>query len=259
MTSSFSVYRLWSLMRSDFLAERRALTWAAGTFVFVVLFLSLQQIQWGHMDYSMYQKLYGYGLFIWGIFTTSRCFRVVHDPTRNEAYLLLPVSSLEKFFSRLLPVTVGIGIFLPIFLFALTAIIELVSIIIIGTRRPLFNPFDIEIWKLYGYYIIIQAPFFLGAIWFRRFNFLITSCAIILFYLLLVIAILITARITIGSTDWQDFLHFGIAHDTFHHLFTTNWNFLAMVFWIVVALLPPVLWWITWLRLKEVQVDHGVQ
>ena len=278
MTSSFSVYRLWSLMRSDFLAERRALTWAAGTFIFIVLVLSLQQIQWGHMDSSMYQELYGYVLFIWGILATSLCFRVVHDPTRNEAYLLLPASTLEKFFARLLPVTIGIGIFLPIFFFALTAIIELVNMVIFGASRPLFNPFDLEIWKLYGYYIIIQAPFFLGAIWFRRLNFLITSCAIILFYLLLAIAILITARITIGSTNWQhlhgqnfqqgpytgafnhfDFFHFGIAHDFFHQLLATNWSFLATVFWIVIALLPPVLWWIAWLRLKEVQVDHGVQ
>ncbi len=278
MTSSFSVYRLWSLMRSDFLAERRALTWAAGILIFTVLLMSLQQMQWGQMDYSMHQKLYGYALFIWGIFATSRAFRVVHDPTRNEAYLLLPASSLEKFFARLLPITVGIGIFLPIFFFALSAIVESVRMVIAGTSLPLFNPFNSEIWKLYGYYIIIQAPFFLGAIWFRRFNFLITSFAIILFYLLLAIAILITARITIGATEWQqlhgqnslqvpetgainhyDYLNFGIAHDLFHQLLTTNWSFLATVFWIVVALLPPVLWWIAWLRLKEVQVDHGVQ
>ena len=286
MTSSFSVYRLWSLMRADFLAERRALIWATGVLSFIVLLWSMQQIEWEHMDYSMHddlygsmhQDLYGYALFILGIFATSRSFRTVHDSTRNEAYLLLPTSSLEKFFARLLPVTLGIGIFLPILLFALTAIIESVSMVISGTRRPLFNPFDSEIWKLYGYYIIIQAPFFLGAIWFRRFNFLITSFAIILFYFLLAIAILITARITIGATEWQhlhgqnfqqsldtgtlnhfDFFHFGIAHDFFHQLLATNWSFLTTVFWVVIALLPPVLWWIAWLRLKEVQVDHGVQ
>ena len=278
MTSSFSVHRLWSLMHSDFLAERRALSWAAGTAIFAILLLSLQELHWGHVNYSMHQELYGYALFIWGIFATSRSFRAVHDSTRNEAYLLLPASSLEKFFARLLPVTVGIGIFLPIFLLALSAIIESVSMVIFGTRRPLFNPFDSEIWKLYGYYIIIQAPFFLGAIWFRRFNFLITSFAIILFHLLLATAILITARITIGTTEWQhlygqdiqqrpdtgifnyfDFFYFGIAHDFFHQLLAANWSFLATVFWIVIALLPPVLWWIAWLRLKEVQVDHGVQ
>lgn len=286
MTSSFSVHRLWSLMHADFLAERRGLIWATGVLSFIVLLWSLQQIEWEHVDYSMHddlygsmhQDLYGYALFILGIFATSRSFRAVHDPTRNEAYLLLPASSLEKFCARLIPVTLGIGIFLPIILFALTTIIESVSQLIFGTRRPLFNPFDSEIWKLYGYYIIIQAPFFLGAIWFRRFNFLITSFVIILFHLLLAIAILITARITIGATEWQhlhgqnlqqgsntgtlnqfDFWHFGIAHDFSHQLLATNWSFLATVFWIVIALLPPVLWWIAWLRLKEVQVDHGVQ
>ncbi len=278
MTSSFSMHRLWLLMRSDFLAERRAFTWAIGTAVFCVLLLSLQQIRWGYVDYSMHQELYGYTLFIWGIFATSRSFRALHDPTRIEAYLLLPASSLEKFFARLLPVTVGIGIFLPIFLLALSTIIESVSTIFFGIRRPLFNPFDLEIWKLYGYYIIIQAPFFLGAIWFRRLNFLISSFVIILFHIVLATAILITARITIGTNDWQhlygqnlqqgsdtgafshfDFFHFGFAHDLFHQLLDTNWSFLAAVFWIVIALLPPVLWWIAWLRLKEVQVTHGVQ
>lgn len=286
MTSSFSAHRLWSLMRTDFLAERRAITWAAAVLSFIVLLWSLQQIEWEHLDYSMHddlygsmhQKLYGYALFILGIFATSRAFRAVHDPTRSEAYLLLPASSLEKFLARLLPVTVGIGIFLPIFFFALSAIIESARMIITGTSLPLFNPFDSEIWKLYGYYIIIQAPFFLGAIWFRRFNFLITSFVIILFHLLLTTSIMITARITIGTTKWQqlrgqnfqqgpytgafnqfDFPHFGIAHDFSHQLLATNWSFLAMVFWVVIALLPPVLWWIAWLRLKEVQVDHGVQ
>ncbi len=253
MTSSFSMYRLWSLMRSDFLSERRALTWAAGTVICCVLLLSLQQIYWGYVGYSMHQELYGYALFIWGIFATSRSFRALHDPTRNVAYLLLPASSLEKLLARLLPVTVGIGIFLPIFLLALSAAIESISAIIFGTRRPLFNPFDLEIWKLYGYYIIIQAPFFLGAIWFRRLNFLITSFAIILFLIILATVILITARITIGATEWQ------YLHDLSHQLLVTNWSFLATVLWIGIALLPPVLWWIAWLRLKEVQVDHGVQ
>lgn len=286
MTSSFSVYRLWSLMRSDFLAERRALTWAAGVLIVIVLPWSLQQIEWEHIDYSMnhdlyrsiHHDLYGYALFIWGIFATSRSFRVIHDPTRREAYLLLPASSLEKYCARLLPVTVGIGIFLPIFFFTLSAIVESLRMIITGTSLPLLNPLDPEIWKLYGYYIIIQAPYFLGAIWFRRFNFLITSFAIILFYLLLATAILITARITIDATEWQhlygqnfqqnpgtdafnyfDFFQFGIAHDLFHQLLAANWSFLATVFWVVIALLPPILWWIAWLRLKEVQVDHGVQ
>ena len=286
MTSSFSVYRLWSLMRADFLAERRALIWITVVLSFIVLLWSLKQIEWEYVDYamhddlysSMHQKLYGYALFILGIFATSRSFRAVHDPTRNEAYLLLPASSLEKFFARLLPVTLAIGFFLPIFLFALTAIIESFSMVVSGTRRPIFNPLDSGIWKIYGYYIVIQAPFFLGAIWFRRFNLLITSFVIFLFHLLLVTTILITARITIGATKWQqlrgqniqqdpytgtfnhfDFMHFGIAHDSFHQLLAANWSFLATVFWVVIALLPPVLWWIAWLRLKEVQVDHGVQ
>ena len=275
---SFSLTRLGFLLRGDFLAEWRAYAFiCAGLAIFVFL-ISIQQ----HLDSSvhstMYRTLFGYTLFIWGIWATSLTFRPLHDRVRRESWLLRPASTLEKLLARLLPLTIGIGITLPVYFFFLSVVIESFNLTFYATRRPLFDLLDPHIWRLYGAYIIVQSPFFLGAVWFRRFVFLKTTLILVLIHVALVLLAVITLHFIFSDFDWHFLDTWGIplhqhagSFDTLNFMLSyggKGYPFLplppsapetiAIIFYAWLILLPLILWWIAWLRLREVQVKNGV-
>lgn len=274
---AFSLRRLWLLLRGDFLAGWRTPVFFC-VFTAVVLFpVSLQRYYDGLVEPSFHQSLFGYGLFIWGLFATSRAFRTLHDRTRREAYLLVPASTLEKLLARLLPVTLGLGIALPVYFFILSVAVELLNLAIYGSRRPLFNPLDPGIWNLYGTYLVLQSPFFLGAIWFRRLAFLKTLLALVLLNAGLALLGLITVHLATGISGWHfrdlqdlhpdwsiwnigilDFLLYGVADLFVNYLMNPDWSVQATILRLMTFLFPPVLWWIAWLRLREAQVNDGI-
>ena len=274
MEPSFSPRRLWFLLRADFLAERRAQAWFAGITAASVFLNSLVQLLYGYVDPSLNQELFGYALFIWGILATSLAFRRLDDRASRAAYLLLPASALEKLLARLLPVTLGFAIALPVYILVLSFLMESFNQAVFGTSRPLFDPFDPGIWKLFGYYLILQSPFFLGAVWFGRFSFFLTALALLGFHIVLALLVLAAAWLAVGTPGWQfgeasaihpglhlenfdvlDFLVFGIADNIFVNLLNPDWDTQATILRVVLVLLPPVLWWIAWLRLRELQTD----
>ena len=277
MEPSFSARRLWYLLRGDFLAEWRVQAYFSGTTAAMLFVISLMDFIYGYVEPSMHQELYGYALFIWGIWATSRAFHPLQDRTRREAYLLLPASALEKMLARLLPVTLGLGIALPVYILALSVLVESFNLAVFGNHRPLFDPFDPGIWKLFGYYLILQSPFFLGAAWFRGFPLLKTTLALFLVHIGLALLILAMVRFAIGSFGWLpgnvqdihihlntenydvlDFMLYGVADNIVVNLLNPDWNTQIMILYVVLILIPPVLWWIAWLRLKEAQGNDGI-
>ena len=78
-----------------------------------------------------------------GIIASSRAFRPLHDKTRNEAYLLLPASALEKTLARLLAVTAGLVTYLLVFSTVVALVVESLNLLFFGSRNGFFNPFDL--------------------------------------------------------------------------------------------------------------------
>ncbi len=266
MEPSFSARRLWYLLRGDFLAEWRAQAYFSGTTAALIFLISLLLYRSGPVFATMHQELYGYALFMWGIWATSRAFHPLHDRTRREAYLLLPASALEKMLARLLPVTLGLGIALPVYILVLSALVESFNLAVFGNHRPLFDPFDPGIWKLFGYYLILQSPFFLGAAWFRGFPLLKTLLALFLLHIGLALLLLALVRFTVGNLGWHpgnydvlDFMLYGVADNLVVNLLNPDWDTQIMILYVVLILIPPILWWIAWLRLKEAQANDGIQ
>ncbi len=274
MEPSFSFHRLWFLLRGDFLAGRRAMAWIAGITAASLFLNSLVESIYGYMDPSLHQQLFGYALFIWGIIATSLAFRRLTDRSSREAYLLLPASALEKLLARLLPVTLGFGIALPAYFLVLSVLVESFNLAVFGTQRPLFDPFDPGIWKVFGYYLILQSPFFLGAVWFDRFSFILTALTLLVFHIGLALLVLAATWLALGSPGWPfgeapeihpglhvenydvlDFMLYGVLDNNLVHLLNPDWDIQITILYVVLILLPPVLWWIAWLRLKEVQTD----
>ena len=274
MEPSFSARRLWYLLRGDFLAACPMLAWSAGIAAATLFVVSLQDFIYGYVEPSMHQDLYGYGLFIWGIIATSMAFRQLDDRTHREAYLLLPASALEKMLARLLPVTLGLGIALPVYFLVLSVLMESFNLAVFGIQRPLFDPLDPGIWKLFGYYLILQSPFFLGAVWFGRFSFILTTLVLLVFHIGLALLVLAATWLALGSPGWQfgdapaihpglhaenydvlDFMLFGVVDNVLVNLLNPDWDTQIAILYGVLILIPPVLWWIAWLRLREVQAN----
>ena len=276
MKLSFSVRRLWLLIRHDFLAEWHYYAYMFGISAPVIFLLSLQQYHYGVVDTSMHQTMFGYALFIWGIWATSHVFHAIYDRTLKEAYLLLPASTLEKILARLLPLTVGFGIVLPVYFIALSIVIEYFNLVFFGVSRPLFNPFDPGTWEQFGYYIIVQSLFFLGAVWFKGLVLLKTVLALVFLHIGLTLIVLTAFHLNgdsvlhllngqdihlglhVENYDLLDFMLYGLADITIIYSLNPDWDTQAKILRVVLVLLPPVLWWVAWLRLREVQANDGI-
>ena len=275
MEQQLSFNRLWLLIRREFLLERPVYSFFTLSFFitfFVIWLVSPEKL--------MYQSMFGYFLFIWGICATSWTFRSLHNKTSKEAYLLLPASTLEKFLSHLLPLTLGMGIILPIFFVIISAVIETLSLAIFGTNRPLFNPFDSQIIELYVYYLFVQPFFFLGAIWFSRLMLLKTLFTLIVLMLGFVLIVLLSFSVAAENSNWQHWNerssysndqgsysnmisdHYYSSHLRYYKWFKNRsfreFDTQITIVYIVIIVLPFVLLWIAWLRLKEVQVSDGI-
>src|SRR5262249_15990923 len=120
---------------------------------------------------TFYRVFFIASLFAWGTIATSVCFSDMYGRGTNMAFLLLPASALEKTASRLLLHTVGLIAYLLVFTLLLSWVLEGITPLWIGDRRELFSPLDALAWSLLPHLVVVQALFFLGSAWFRKFQF----------------------------------------------------------------------------------------
>ena len=186
----------------------------------------------------------------------SLSFRELHDKARNEAYLLLPASSLEKTIARLLRSTVGFIVYLLLLTMLSSAVNEGIKWLVFGRTNPLFNPLELETWQVIGLFVVIQSMFFLGAAWFRRMHFLKTWLTLIAIPTVLGCVAIAIAWLLYGHANFTfedgDLMNFYLAHqNTFDALKVLG----RLLFFVA---LPLFCWSVAWLRVKETQVSHGV-
>ena len=211
-----------------------------------------------HRDPGLHRGVFTLALFAWGIIASSRAFRPLHDKTRNEAYLLLPASALEKTLARLLAVTAGLVTYLLVFSTVVALVVESLNLLFFGSRNGFFNPFDPYVWESISFYIVLQSLYFLGASWFRRAHFVKTTLAITLTIAGLAALAAIAIRIAFADfplprlaarTEPE-----SCPRDGAHSLAgVADTALLAAM-----VLLPLACWSIAWLRVAEAQVSDGV-
>jgi hypothetical protein len=195
-------------------------------------------------------------LVLWGLIATSRVFRDLHDKTRNEAYLLLPASILEKTLARLLSVTLIFILSLLVLTFVLSLAIEAFNGLFARQNNALFNPFDAQVWKAIVQYLVIQSYFFLGAAWFRRTQFIKTLLAIIVAFASLCFIVLASMRIFLGYYWWNNIGAAAEALDLMFGSFVDG--VLAIAQLVNFVVIPAVCWYTAYLRVRETQVSDGV-
>ena len=264
MNETLSLPRLWYLLRGDFITGFRSLMIVSATLAGVTLVVAMI-LPSGlvfdnafHRDSSLHRSVFTIALFAWGITATSRAFRPLHDKARNEAWLLLPASSLEKTLARLLAVTVGIVAYLLVFVTLVSLVVESLNLLLFGNHNGFFNPFEPFVRENISVYIVLQSLYFLGAAWFRRAQFVKTTLAITLTIAGLAAVAVFTARIVFADFPLGVSLHtrnlsFVLETDPESLYGMTSTALLA-----VMILLPIACWSIAWLRVAETQVSDGV-
>jgi hypothetical protein len=252
VNDSFSLSRLVQLVRNDLERNYRAVLIVSATLALLTVIGPLGLVYTRTTTVGFYRFFFIGALFAWGTMATSLAFRDLHGRSTNAAFLLLPATAFEKMLARLLVGTV----FLIVYLLLLTSVLSLLgeSLELVGRGgNEWFSPFDGMAWMLIPHYLIVQSVFFLGAAWFRKMHYVKT---------LLAVALIVTGLSAVyagmGWLGWATWRGAGINVDTDDGFYgPMRWLFeLAKAGYFVG--LPLFCWYVTWLRVKETQVSHGV-
>jgi hypothetical protein len=251
VNDQLSLQRFACVLRNDAMRSYRAVLVVSGTAALVMLLISLAGAYDGVVGEGarFYRIFFLIALFAWGTIATSVCFGDMHGRNTNMGFLLLPASALEKTLSRLLLHTVGLVVYLLAFTTVLSWVAEGLNLVTFDVRRTFFSPLDSLVWTLMPYFVCTQALFFLGAAWFRKVHFVKTVGVTVAIVLGLCAFAVLLSWVLFGTMGWTAndgdvFLAFDWVPDA------------ATIAYFYV--LPPLCWFVAWLRVTELQVSHGI-
>jgi hypothetical protein len=256
----FSIRRLGLLLRRDFSVGYRSVfiaMAAVGGFVILASLLSALGGQTGPIHFRMYFLL----LFLGGYIVTSMIFKELHTGSQNLVYLTLPGSSLEKYASKLLVSSLGYAAGSLLFYTAVSAASEGLNRLIFDRGHELFNPFTRPVLLAVAVYLVTQAVFLVGSVYFRKLAFIKTNLVLglygltVVFVVMLAVWILFRAYAAGTHFDLQPyFQRLGGSGELQAELKPVAEKFLLaarVIFWAVTA---PLCWIIGYLRLRETEV-----
>ena len=188
--------------------------------------------------------------FAGGYVFTSTIFSELRTSHRGYLYLTLPASTFEKLAVSWFITSVLYVIAAIIVMFAINALLMIVAIAFSSSHVPLFNLFDPSILKTYAVYMVTQPIFILGAIYFRRVNFLKTLLSLFVIGIAISIYTSLAARLII----FPDFdgMQFGNMPENCLDFFENTFApIITNLFWFCTA---PFFLIVSYFRLKERQV-----
>jgi hypothetical protein len=251
VNEQLSLLRLSWLMQGDFRRSYRSVLVISGTVALVALIVSVMGAYDGVVGDGFYRVLFLAALFSWGTIGTSFCFNDLHGRATNSAFLLLPASALEKTLSRLIVYTIGSFVYLLVFTTVLSWIFEGINLATFEVRRELFSPFDRLVWSLLPHYVVAQGLFFLGAAWFRKAQFVKTVGAVAL--------IVCGLSVVAVGIAWLFGPSAGMRFEGgWENAYRPIEWLIEVSKWAYFVVLPPLCWFVAWLRVTETQVSHGI-
>ena len=262
LQNHFSPRRFLLLFKRDLIQGYKVLliTSAAviGTLLLILLLSSA-----GKTGEDFHEGLFLPLLWLGGLIFTSLCFKESHSVNQIHQWLMTPASPLEKFMEKLLLSTVFYVLALLAGFFLATCLNSLIYLMIFKQTVPLFNPAQSWLWFNIGHYMIIQSIFFLGAVWFRKYNFVKTVLSLNVVQILLAMAVGGIAALAYwgpikeaAGGNAHFFVQGGqIIFQNFHRL---NPFLLTVLKFIYFGLIAPFFWFLSWLRMREIEVKDGV-
>ena len=130
--------------------------------------------------------------------------------------------------------------------------------LLFGRYNALFNPFDPVVGNVIGIFMAVQPIFFLGGAWFKRARWFKTIITLFVIGALLGLLLLLTFLIIFAGSFHDIYLlspgNFGDLNVEMH-----TYRGAALVFKILFfGVVPPFCFFVSWLRVKETQVSHGI-
>lgn len=263
MNEHFSWYRLGLLIRNDFVSGYRLYLNAFAVLAIGMMINSVPGAGLGYMKEHFYYGWFTGLIIVWGSIHASLMFTELHDKKRNEAWLLLPASALEKTLARYLQGSVFFILHNLIFVTVAALLIEGFNMLVFGRNNGLFNPLNSRVWHDIGVFMMIQPIFFLGGAWFRRARWFKTVISVFLIALILSvfagIAFLILFSGYFDGNGWtlpQNITLGGSGlNEHVAMLFDGTVIFLKVLCF---GIMPSFCWYVAWLRVRETQVSHGI-
>ena len=263
MNEHFSWLRLGLLIRNDFVSGYRLYLNAFAVVAIGMLLNSIPAAGFGYMKEGFYYNWFTGMVVIWGSIHASLMFTELYDKKRNEAWLLLPASALEKTLARYLQGSVFFILQNLIFVTAAALVIESFNLFMFGRNNGLFNPFNPRVWDAIGIFMVIQPIYFLGGAWFRRARWFKTVITIFVLNFVLgmvaVVAFLILFAGYYSGHGWilpSDMTLDGSGlNENAAMLFGATVIFLKVLCY---GVMPLFCWYVAWLRVKETQVSYGI-
>lgn len=246
--------RLWLFMRNDVLAFYRTTLFSMGSLAAILLLFFLLSSVSGRSGGS-YLSIFTLILFFGGFLFTSSSFNDLHHKHKCYLFLTLPGSNLEKFAGKLILTSVGYTLGAIIFFYLFTMLASGLNLLFFNRPLPLFNPFQDAILEIIGAYLVTQSMFLLGAVYFKSHAFIKTILAINGFFLLLILFALLVIwllyRDYYAGRIWMDGLRLEKAIQG-KQAFTV---IAQILFWVFLA---PFFWLVSYLRLRESEVQNGI-
>jgi len=262
MNQVFDIKRFGYLARRDLFTDWRGIGIASGAVAGALFLMVMMQVFFNGYNSMNYSSFLIQTLFIWGSISASMAFTSLHDKTRNEYYLLLPASSVEKTLVRLLSVSVATPLYIIIMLSFASVFTEAAAALFFQSSFSPLNPFQMSYLRVLAHVVILQSVFFLGAAWFKKAHFIKTVLTVILFSIIIGILIAIVSRFVFSS--WFEGSDSpGMVYFDFDNLMTSRFSTLTKTLEVIgkvlfYGLLAPFCWFVAWLRVKGTQSSDGV-
>ena len=256
----FSPWRFYLLVRNGLALNKSAILIVSAAVGAILLSFSALDTFVGYRP-RFHQWIYLGVLYVGGLIVTSKIFKELHDTVKGSAWLLVPASLLEKASSRIVLSTVMYVVTTMLIYFGFSLISEGFNWLLFRRHHPLFNPFDQLIINGVALYFVLQAPFLVGAIYFRKHPLSKTILALLGYTFVFFVAVILAIWLIFGNyfNGFFPGLETLIEQTrTACESITANIEKLGrvvlwvwrIIFW---ALIPPLCWIICYYRLKETE------
>ncbi len=242
-----SAARVGHLMRRDITENAVKIYTVTGASAGILILLSIYRAYTGILSYQLYTTFFSVLLILAGLIVTSGSFREMHRKGGSQHFLLLPASHFEKFLSRLLLTTAGLSFATLFGVVIVSYISEGLNTLVFNRHNAVFDPFAPEVWSTIARYTVLQSIFFLGAVYFKKHNFIKTVNVLLAALFILSIAIALLLKVFHAET----FNPYFILHTVIIPAVQT----IRIVLWVVTA---PLFWSIAYIRITKAEVRNAV-
>ncbi|MFP4373226.1 MAG: hypothetical protein ACLFPO_02755 [Spirochaetaceae bacterium] len=258
--------RVFNLMRVFVITQRRTVLVSLGaiyaTLLAIFLLGTLTNSGWG-TGLEYHRAFFSLALYVAGFIATSMSFSGMHRADRSYAYLTLPASHAEKFVEKLLLTAVLYPLASIITYVLFSSILAGLSPVLFGEPFAVFNPFTVMMPQAVRGYIVAGSVFLFGAAYFRSRHFIKTVLSIAGLFVLL--GLVVGASGVAAMTDLVESVEAGVYDETaatgeqLRMLGLMASRIGRAVRFLVLWIMPPLMWALTWLKLRETEVSDAVR